>query len=53
MYVLQTPDTFTLYKQKINNNFRHQKCEMWTCFSCTSIELTFYKVRDELNTNEY
>ena len=23
----------------------------WTCFSCASIELTFHKVRDELNTN--
>ena len=53
MHILQTPDTFTLYKHKINNNFRLQKCERVDLFSCASIaiELPFQKVREKLNTS--
>ena len=52
IHVLQTPDTFTLYKYKITNNFRHQKCEESTCLSSNSIELPFHKVKDiESNKN--
>ena len=34
MHVLQNHDTFTLYKHKSKNNFRHQKCERVDFFLC-------------------
>ena len=51
MHKLQNHDTFTLYKHKSKNNFRHRKCERVDLFFCASTELPIHKVTDELNTD--
>ena len=57
MPILQTPDTFTLYKHKNANNFKHQKCErvdlFFLRFNWTTVSSTFDEFQFMINQAKF